>query len=242
MNLLSQWWSPSSEERQGEIRECREANESSGLFRDVHYVDAHDKTKTYRELFSLCADKWPGQLCVVANTDIIFDETIRLLEPDVDESMFVALTRWDSPVSPRMIGHVLHVPKTTTFAQKKHYDDFCFFAGSQDVWAFIATDKVRSAPDIPLGIQACDQGVAAWAIAEAFRIINPCLSVKTWHWHKTPRQTGEGDLIYMGLYAYPQATTIDGIHETMVGSHEWTKESMGKPIQWSVMRDQKIES
>ena len=238
MILLSQWWTPSSEERRGEIRECRDANESSGLFGEVLYVHAEDRVRTYKELFTLCADKWPGELCVVANTDIIFDETIRLLEPCVNESTFAALTRWDSPISPRMIGHILPVPKTSTFAERQHYDDFCFFAGSQDSWAFTATDRVRSAPDIPLGMQACDQGIASWAISESMRVINPCLSIKTWHRHKTPRQDSRNSPIITGLYAYPQATTIEGVDETMLAAHVWNEESFGKPYQWQVTRNQ----
>lgn len=238
MNLLSQWWTPSDERRRCEIRECRSANESSGIFSDVAYVESPGSSKTYRQLFSECVDRWPGKLCVVANTDIIFDETIRLIEPHVDENTFVALTRWDSPVSPRMIGHVLHVPRTSDSGGKRHFDDFCFFSGSQDSWAFIATDAMRESPDLPLGMQACDQAIASWASMKQFRVINPCLSVKTWHRHGTfSRPPSDGSVI-TGVYAYPQVTTIEGVDETMLATHLWNKDTMGKPIEWGVVRKQ----
>jgi hypothetical protein len=238
MNLLSQWWTPSDERRLDEIRECREANESSGLFSDVVYVDAQGSSKTYRELFGECVDRWPGELCVVANTDIIFDDTISLIEPHVDDRTFVALTRWDSPVSPRMIGHVLHVPRTTESQGKQHFDDFCFFSGSQDSWAFLATEAMRDAPDLPLGMQACDQAIVSWAASRSFRVINPCLSVKTWHRHGTFSRPPSGGAVITGMYAYPQATTIAGVDETMLATHLWTSERFGKPIEWGVVRKQ----
>lgn len=239
MNLLSQWWTPSDERRLGEIRECREANESSGLFSDVVYVDAPGGSKTYRELFGECVDRWPGEICVVANTDIIFDETISLIEPHVDDKTFVALTRWDSPISPRMIGHILHVPKTTESQGKRHFDDFCFFAGSGDAWAFVASDAMRDSPEIALGTQACDQVIAAWAaIGRGMRVINPCLSVRTWHRHATFDRPPAGNTVAQGMYAYPQATTIAGVDETMLATHLWTPEQYGKPIEWGVVRKQ----
>lgn len=240
MNLLSQWWTPECPRRRSEIDECRAANESSGLFQDAVYLDSPGSSKTYREMFSECADRWPGELCIVANTDIIFDETIRLIEPHVDASTLMALTRWDSPISPRMIGHILPVLKTTTSRQIEHFDDFCFFAGSGDSWAFIASDVMRDAPEIPLGTQACDQVIAAWAsIGLGMRIINPCLSVRTWHRHATFDRPPAGNTVAQGWYAYPQATTLDGIDETMLALHEWTKETMGKPMKWSVLKCQR---
>lgn len=238
MNLLSQWWTPDSSRRLAEIRECRDANESSGVFANVDYVDAPDRSKTYRELFSECVDRWPGQVCVVANTDIIFDESFRLIEPHIDDGTFAAITRWDSPASPRMVGHILHTPNGTR--QMEYYDDFSFFSGSQDSWAFVANDKMRTAPNVPLGTQACDQVVVAWAAVEArFRVINPCLSVKTWHRHCTFDREPVGQDFLKGLYAYPQATTLDGVGDTMLAAHEWTERTVGKPLEWQVVRCQR---
>lgn len=240
MNLLSQWWTPSAEHRLAEIRECRDRNESSGLFRDVSYLDGDASRRTYRDLFSECVDRWPGQLCIVSNTDIIFDDTLRLIEPHVDEGTFVALTRWDSPSSPRMIGHILCVQQISESRGKQHFDDFCFFSGSQDSWAFLATEAMRSAPDVRLGEQACDQVIAAWAaISAGMRVVDPCLTVKSWHRHCTFDRPPASGNVLTGVYAYPQATTIDGIDQTMLASHEWTRETMGKPIQWSVVRCQR---
>lgn len=240
MNLLSQWWTPADASRLEEIRDCRQNNESSGLFSDVCYVDASDKPKTFRELFSECVDRWPGQLCVVANTDIIFDDTIRLVEPHVDDKTLVALTRWDSPTSPRMIGHIIHAPRTSMTGEIRHFDDFVFFSGSQDSWAFVATEAMRGAPEIPLGMQGCDQAIASWAVSQGFRVLDPCLSVRTWHRHGThsrpPRDDG---MVITGMYAYPQATTIEGVEDTMLAWHSWTKETMGKPIEWSLVRCQR---
>lgn len=240
MNLLSQWWTPDSPVRLAEIRECRDANEASGIFENVAYANATDRSKTYRELFSECVDRWPGQVCVVANTDIIFDESFRLIEPHIDDGTLAAVTRWDSPTSPRMIGHILHVPRRSVSRQVEHFDDFCFFSGSQDSWVFRATEKMRFAPDVRLGTQACDQVIVAWAAVEAkLRVINPCLSVKTWHRHCTFDRPPAGASFLKGLYAYPQATTIDGIGDTMLAAHEWTEKTIGKTIEWKVVRCQK---
>ena len=238
INLVSQWWTPECQQRAAEIKECRSANESSGLFSECVYLDGSQSSLTYKGMFEECADRFPGQLCVVANTDIIFDETVLLLNDLVSEKDFVALTRWDSPVSPRMIGHILHVPKTHGPIDKQHYDDYCLFSGSQDSWAFIAGDGVRSAPEVVLGMQACDQVVAAWAVISGMRIVDPAITVRSWHRHATFARKPSTTML-TGMYAYPQMTSAEGTSETMVALHEWKSGSPNKwPPEWKVIRCQ----
>jgi hypothetical protein len=238
INLVSQWWNPECQQRASEIQECRAANESSGLFSECVYLDGSQSSLTYKSIFAECVDRFPGQLCVVANTDIIFDETILGLTGVVSDNDFVALTRWDSSVSPRMIGHILNVPKVHESNGRQHYDDFVLFSGSQDAWAFIASERVLSSPDVYLGLQACDQVIASWAVLSGMRLLNPSLSVRSWHRHETffrkPTTKTLG-----GLYAYPQMTTLEGVSETMVAAHEWKSDAPNKwPPEWKVIRCQ----
>jgi hypothetical protein len=76
MILLSQWYSPADAVRLKELSDVREANIASGLFSECVYVDGETKRWTYGGLLGFAAESFAGQVCVLANTDILFDRTI----------------------------------------------------------------------------------------------------------------------------------------------------------------------
>lgn len=189
MNLISQWYSPESSKRRGELSEARRRNAGSGLFASITYLNGDERRLTYRDLFTEAARRFPGELCVVANTDIAFDETARAIPGLIRKNRIIALTRWESPSSPRMIGHLV---------------DERFFSGSQDSWAFIAGSIPELALDIPTGEQGCEQALLGWAVQSGIEIISPSLDIKTWHIHE---DRNEYNRSVTGKYAYPEMTT-----------------------------------
>lgn len=214
MKLISQWWTPGDEERLAELEFCKKKNES--IFDECVYLNGSGGSLNFRDLFSHAKD---GELCVVANTDVWFDDTIDTLRRLVEPNVFAALTRWQSGSGPNMSGWPI---------AEDTFHDISFFSGSQDAWAFVGCDRVRQVPDVPLGITGCDQIVAGWAAVEKFYVIDPALSVKCWHEH---RKRNEGDLkMATGFYGYPHLTTEDVTG--LVATHFWSGD--GKK-EWSVI-------
>lgn len=218
MKLISQWWNPRDEERLAELEFCKQKNES--IFGECVYLDGSQGSLTFKRLFSEAKD---GELCVVANTDVWFDESVRLLEGLCEEKVFVALTRWSNESSPYMAGWTL-----------PSGDDFLFFSGSQDAWAFVGCEAVRQSVELPLGIVGCDQAVAAWAATAGLFVVDPALSVKCWHKHEKREGEAGGGRWAKGLYGYPQLTTMDVTG--LVAAHEWNGD--GKQ-EWSLIRCQR---
>ncbi len=212
MNLISQRYTPSSEVRSDEMRMCKAKNESSGLFNEIVYLDGDVKRSTFKDLFAECVKRWSGQLCVVANSDIWFDDSLRLLGGISNDRSFVTLTRWDSPSTPAMHGHVVFVKE-----DGEGPPESVFFSGSQDTWCFIAGDVHLSAPDMPLGVLGCDQAVAAWACEKKLFVTDPAISIRSWHEHGD--KNGGQALGVACTYAYPELTTTDGTGRMMF--HRW---------------------
>lgn len=201
MILLSQWYASG---RDPELLLVRRANEQSGLFSKCVYVDGSERRWTYGDFLELAARDFSGEVIVLANTDIEFDETIKKAEDAALPNRVLALTRWESPASPRMLGHLLG----------DH-----FFSGTQDSWVFVGNqvanpERLRQ---VPLGVVGCDQvAVAQWAAAGC-EVFDPAMEVRTWHRHSEPPPDDRPSVT--GVYGYPELTTLVGTG--LVAWHPW---------------------
>jgi len=201
--LLIEHYKPNDPERIAELDGTLKANIELGIFENIVPLESADRLR-YGSVFRLCADKFPGRVCVLANADIQFDYTARLLEGAVAEpKRLVTLTRWESPATPRMIGQ---------------YVDERFYSGSQDVWAFMGGELVGIGDRIALGYIGCDNAIAGEAMKAGYAVVNPALSIRTWHNHKGTGR-GEGELSVVGTYAYPELTTMEVTGRLV--HHEW---------------------
>lgn len=210
MILISQWYEPSCSARRSELVRTREANEMGRLFSRSIYLDGSAKRWTYGELLTLAAAEAPGETVVVANTDIEFNETIQLLEGCPKDRVF-ALTRWESPSSPRMIGHSA---------------DERFFSGSQDSWVFLG-GGVPIPPEsskIHLGHIGCENAFVGALYNSGCEIFNPAIDVRTMHIHKDPPEEGRPSV--SGFYAYPELTTLIGTG--LILGHLWPSSNVAK--------------
>lgn len=204
MILLSQWYEPPDADRLAELTSVRKANESSGLFEQTIYLDGKERL-SFGRFFDYAAEHHRGEVCVVANTDILFDETAKLIPSCCKPNRLVALTRWEPPyLSPRMIGH--------SVGDK-------FFSGSQDVWCVVGGGLPRWLDVIPLGEVGCDQAVVGWAASSRQEVVNPSLSIKTLHVHRSPPNHAPGCVT--GLYGYPEPTIAARDCRGLVLVHPW---------------------
>jgi hypothetical protein len=204
--LLVERYIPKDENRLAEILACTEANERAGVFEEFVPLSNGEDRLRYGQVFRMCAERYPGRVCVLANADIVFDETARLLPFAVKPKRLVTLTRWENDATPRMIGQ---------------YVNERFYSGSQDVWAFVGGELVGVGDRMALGYVGCDQAIAGEAMLAGYAVTNPALSIKTRHVHAGGERL-PGELSAMGTYAYPELTTLN-VTGRMV-HHPWPQE------------------
>lgn len=123
------------------------------------------KRMTFGDYFTYCNNNFNDNICVVANSDIYFDDSIKHVY-SMNENDFLCITRWNNGI---LQGHSAY---------------------SQDVWVFRKKipDNMMCYCDFQLGKQQCDNRVAFLAMRSGFNIINPCYLVKCHHLHKDPNQ------------------------------------------------------
>lgn len=205
MILIVEYYIPSDPKRLGEIDATYRANAALGVFDEIVPMSSGSRLK-YGQVFREAEKRWPGQVCVLANADIQFDHTARLIPGVVRSDRLVTLTRWEDDSTPRMIGHLRGEQ---------------FYSGSQDVWAWIGGEMVGLGDSIPLGYIGCDQAIAGEVMKAGHAVVNPALSIKTIHNH-AGGERGPDELSVVGTYAYPELTTLK-VTGRMV-HHEWPQE------------------
>jgi hypothetical protein len=136
----------------------------------VHELCATTRS-TFGELFSLMHQIHGDQdfVHVVANNDIAFDDSVRLLQ-QLRAQESVCLTRWN----PRSDG--------TWFVR--------WNPGSADAWAVRGAPppQLRSVSFTP-GVPLCDLALNAILKDAGYRVLNPCHSIKTYHHHASNYRT-----------------------------------------------------
>jgi hypothetical protein len=199
MILISQWYEPICENRREELQRAKSRNESSGIFDVIRYVSGERKRWTFGELFEIARSEYSGKVCVVANTDIVFDATASLVPIVCRPNRIVALTRWEGRSSPNMLGHLIAVDGRN--------NENWMFSGMQDAWAFIGGSLPTLKEDVPLGVPCCDHAMLARMARSGCEVISPSMDIRTYHCHKTT-QDYKGAEVVCGEYAYPKMTTI----------------------------------
>jgi hypothetical protein len=223
MILLSQWYEPEDPSRLGELVKVRRENEP--LFRETLYLDGREKRWEFADFFAVATEKYPGEVCVVANSDILFDaQSASQIKTACEQNRLLALTRWEDPTSPNMLGHFVGAANMAG-----HYR---FFSGTQDAWAFIGGGLPELLSPVPLGCPGCDNVIAGWAAAAGCQVFDPALDIKTWHIHSQQTRPAR-DPVY-GLYGYPELTTV---HITgVVACHSWPLPPGSTAVDWELKR------
>jgi hypothetical protein len=198
MILLHQAYRSPDPRRQEELEAVRRNNETAGLFDDIVVVDGSAVRLSFGDLFRLAADRFAGRTCVIANSDIAFDASIRNAEPLVcrDEPTLVALTRWEDAGGPSMEGRVDQAT-------------WRFYAHSQDAWVFVAGGLPAFGADFRLGIPGCENRLAYEAAAAGVAIVDPALSIKTLHVHASAIRSWHRGDAYRGPLLFPRMTTVE---------------------------------
>lgn len=171
-----------SEARAGEYAFCLMANLGNRFVDEVHVLVAegselateHPKLRksalgkaraTYEDLFGYCERVLSGCICVVANGDIYFDETVDVLRDDRRLSRhFHCLSKWNVRVG-----------------GDPELSSDCF--NSQDAWAFLSPLPAFERT-FELGKPGCDNRLAYEAeYGGGMTVTNPAGAIRAYHLH-----------------------------------------------------------
>lgn len=196
MILIRQRYTSSNVQRQAELDRAADINAASGLFVETCDIDATDRRLSFADIFDHAHRTFPGRVCVVANSDISFDHTLRLVTPLVHSNTLLALSRWEDGTGPSMGGHL-------------DSDAGLLFSHSQDVWIFRGGGLPPFDARFQLGILACETRLAYEAPAAGIVVRNPAISIRTLHHHATNVRTYTLADVYGGPRYLPRLTTVD---------------------------------
>jgi hypothetical protein len=199
MILLHEQYTPPDPIRAAELDRVRGRNAAAGLFSAIVPV-VEGGRKSFADFFRLAAERFAGEVCVVANADIAFDESLSgaadLLRA-WPGPLLVALSRWDDPAGPSMEGRVDPAR-------------WRFYSQSQDTWLFIAGALPAFEAGFTLGRPACENRLAYEAFRAGVGVVNPALTVRTWHHHASGIRTWKFTDAYRGPLYFPRLTTLEG--------------------------------
>lgn len=187
MHLFMPFYTPTDVQRADELRTCLKHNLARPEFVGIHlFIDDDtdveeadnrlsvirlDRRPTYLDWVRYSYELCPGQVSILANSDIYFDDSIAKLRSilALDAKSFVALSRYDCTEG----GPVPH--------PNPHW--------SQDVWAF-RTDGTRNPVlearvDVPLGVPRCDNKIAYLFSISGYTVYNPFRFITSMHLHQT---------------------------------------------------------
>lgn len=212
MILIHEHYTSPDAIREAELARVRQLNAAAGLFATIQPV-ADGGRKTFADLFALAAERFAGEVCVVANSDIAFDDSLSRVEELFQQParpLLVALSRWDDPSGPSMEGRI----DPTTWR---------FYSHSQDTWVFRAGHLPPFDARFTLGIPACESRLAYEAVAAGLAVLNPALSIRTWHHHASAVRSWRLQDAYKGPLYFPRLTTLeaDGCEGYVLDRSRW---------------------
>jgi len=223
MILIHEAYTSPDAARAAELAHVRERNAAGGLFERIEPVSGG--RSTFATLFALAAERFGGEVCVVANSDIVFDQSLRLAEPLLrrrGRPTLVALTRWDDPSGPSMEGRVVG-------------GTWRFYSHSQDAWMFVAGGLPPFTADFTLGIPACENRLAHEAHGAGVAVVDPALTVRTWHHHASAVRSWKLADAYRGPLYFPRLSTheLDAAEGLIVDRGGWRTRKRVVRLEWT---------
>ena len=128
--------------------------------RRIKIIDVHSR-QTYKMIIDFCNKYLNNEICIVANTDIWFDSTLKILEKINLDNKILCLTRYNN-----ISNYSLH-------------DDS---GASHDTWIFRSPLR-KFDYDIQMGILGCDSLFHIRAKALEIKLLNCCYDIKSYHEH-----------------------------------------------------------
>jgi len=176
--------------RKQDIDTCLQNNLNNPLITRVHLLteevlnfDCFDNSE---KITQKCIGKWlthqealryantleDNTLCLLANVDIYYDDSLALVHTMNMKGKMFALLRWE------------HLPDgTKKILHPKRFD-------MQDTWIF-ETPVPHLTGDTKLGVQGGENRFAHDCVSAGLLLYNPCFEIKCYHLHTTEIRGGE---------------------------------------------------
>lgn len=211
--LITSYYHSSSKERQLEIDDCLRRNSKNPLIKSIHLLndkiydlsfiygsekitqvvvdDDNKKRLSFLYAISYANLNFPGKICMLANSDIYYDETLSKLDTIPTErwpNTFLAISRYNDHDDGKIQNGA---------------------AGSQDTWIFQSPTSFGPEKDcnFNFGIPACDHHIAYIFYKNGYQVINPCHDIITHHIHKSTERNYSGNVKGGHLYIDPSGLT-----------------------------------
>ena len=131
----------------------------------------------FQDFIDYCNINFAGEICILANLDITFDETILLVhQVDLTKRM-ICLTRWENDCLGDWVKNL-----------NGKYGKFHNGAGTQDTWIFKPPLLISDA-DFTMGYMGCEHKFSKMVRDVGYQVVNPCMSIITTHWHDSGYRT-----------------------------------------------------
>lgn len=209
MILLTEYFTSSNPNRDLEYKTCIRENLNCGsldkiiIFISDEYSKLDfdsDKIKivknterpTFKYLFEWANSNYPNQICIIGNTDIIFDDTLQFLKVSDLKNKFIALTRWDIiPKDNQLYLQYYNLPWR---------GDVTTGMLSQDSWIFETPIKVDDRSNFLMGKPGCDNRIVQIYHEIGYDVKNPSKKIITKHLHASNYRTYEQKDTILGPY------------------------------------------
>jgi len=224
MNLLIEYFNSSNHMRNGEYLYCLHQNLGNEYIENVYVFMEEDaelnfnslkikkvivkERPSYKDLLEFCNQKLNDQICIIANADIIFDDTLRYFNSVNFDKTFYALSRWEISTGDGKNWEI------------EPYEN----PASQDTWIFKTPVLTSDVMNYTMGKPGCDNKITYDMRELGYTCRNPGKKVITIHFHPTNFRTySAGDDRVPGPYLLvspvdnfngePHHIDIDGFDE-----------------------------
>ena len=162
INLFTSYFESGNADRQAELDLCMEKNENNEFINRIFTISRF--RPTFSDFFRyIKAYSKPGEINIIANSDIYFDATLQILESLYNKNLCLALSRSDL-----ICGEL----------KPWHSRD------SQDAWIFFGKPR-NIYGDFYLGKPGSDNRIAYEINKAGYQVINLCKTITIIHVHET---------------------------------------------------------
>jgi hypothetical protein len=215
MILLIEYFTSTNKNRDLEYKTCIKENVNCNHFEKIVIFISDEESNldvesekieiiklkerpSFKFLFEWCNNNYDNKTCVIANTDIIFDETISNLKEKDIENQFLALTRWDLIVQDskwylRFFNHNWREKITMGML-------------SQDSWIFKTPIKIDDRSNFLMGKPGCDNRIVQIYHELGYNVKNPSMLIITKHLHASNYRTYNNTDMVFGPYLLVEPT------------------------------------
>lgn len=179
LHLLVEWYADPAPARLAELRSAFMENLGNEHFADVRAFGSiadlarlpdhkrlvkvpSPQRMTFARFFDYASGNLSGTVCVIANADIYFDDSLGMLATVDLEQQMLTLTRWDVQADGRSV--------------------FLGRPDSADAWVFRPPVSIPRC-EFHLGKPGCDNRIAYLADEAGYIVSNPSLTVVAHHLH-----------------------------------------------------------